>query len=353
MRGIMRILQLTNTLILRPSLKCHSPSEKGRSCFPMHQPQPAGAPTNAYVDLREEVSELRRQVEILTERLTQLEPPHEEEEFELNDAFENPFHRHARHREQPMHRRMCLKTKKVKWVAIKLKGRASTWLEQLQLMRERRGKQKIIGIKSVEEYTEEFYELVLRNDILDCKEQLVSRYLGGLRQSIQDALCLYTFWSVLEAYQRALEVEKQQKKIKKSFWRITKTKYVESKQVKHGDKSQEQDAAISKRPTVFRGSGSGTGNNTSSSNQNIKCFKCGEPCHKSSTCRKERGKQLMMEIEKLETYDYEDEVKYNVEPRYDEDEEYEDNFVYGDVGQMLVIRKSLLVPKEEEKDEWL
>ncbi|GJX76150.1 putative CCCH-type zinc finger family protein [Tanacetum coccineum] len=349
------------------------------------QPQPAGAPTNAYVDPREEVSELRRQVEILTERLTQLEPPHEEEEFELNDAFENPFHRHARHHEQPMHRRWeasikveipdflgTLKVeefvdwlntvervfkfkdvpenKKVKWVAIKLKGRASAWWEQLQLMRERRGKQKIIawdkmkkklkenflpfnytqimfqrlqnlrqGIKSVEEYTEEFYELVSRNEISDSEDQLVSRYLGGLRQSIQDVLCLYTFWSVSEAYQRALAVEKQQKRSGNHFVG-SQPKSAEPK-VEHGDKSQEQDAGISKRPSAFRGSGTGN----TSSNQNIKCFKCGEQGHRSSTCRKERGKQLMMENEKSKTYDYEDEVEYN----------------------------SLLLPKEEEKDEWL
>ncbi|GJX67027.1 hypothetical protein Tco_0302754 [Tanacetum coccineum] len=124
------------------------------------------APTDTYVDPREEVNELRRQVEILTERLTQLEHPYKKEEFELNDAFENLFHRHGRHHEQPMHRRWeasikveipdflgTLKVeefvdwlntvervfefkdvpenKKVKWVAIKLKGRASAWWEQL------------------------------------------------------------------------------------------------------------------------------------------------------------------------------------------------------------------------------
>nr|GEW95039.1 reverse transcriptase domain-containing protein [Tanacetum cinerariifolium] len=79
-----------------------------------------------------------------------------------------------------------------------------------------------------------------------------------------------------------------------------------------------------------------------------------EPGHKSSACRKERGKQLMMESGKSESYEYEDEVEYAVEPCYDEDDESnEDNLVYGDSGQMLVIRKSLLLPKEEEKDEWL
>nr|GEU53554.1 transposon Ty3-I Gag-Pol polyprotein isoform X1 [Tanacetum cinerariifolium] len=78
------------------------------------------------------------------------------------------------------------------------------------------------------------------------------------------------------------------------------------------------------------------------------------PGHKSSACRKERGKQLMMESGKSESYEYEDEVEYAVKPRYDEDgESNEDNLVYGDSGQMLVIRKSLLLPKEEEKDEWL
>nr|GEW93036.1 hypothetical protein [Tanacetum cinerariifolium] len=322
--------------------------------------QPSGAPTNAH-DPREEVNELRRQVVILTERLTQLEPHHEEEEFELDDTFENPFHRHVRNQEPPMHGRWeasikvkildfsgtfevedfvdwlntvervfkfkdVPKNKKVKWVAIKLKGRSSAWWEQLQLMRERRGKREIIGwdkmkkklkenflpfnytqimfqrlqnlrqgIKSVEEYTEEFYELVSRNEISDSEEELV-----------------------FKAYQRALAVEKQQKRSVNHFGG-SQTKSVVSEQIEHGDKNQEQDA---------------------------------EQGHKSATCRKERGKQLMMENEKLEMYDYEDEVEYNAEPRYDEHEEHEDNFVYGDVGQMLVIRRSLLLAKEEN-DEWL
>ncbi|GJU36152.1 hypothetical protein Tco_1184506 [Tanacetum coccineum] len=126
------------------------------------------AHTNVHVDSREEVNELRRQVKILTQRLAQLEPSQEEEEFESDDAFQNPFHRHVCQREPPIRndRRWeasikveapvfsrALKAEefidwlntiervfefkdapenwKVKWVAIKLKGRASAWWEQL------------------------------------------------------------------------------------------------------------------------------------------------------------------------------------------------------------------------------
>ncbi|GJV27055.1 putative reverse transcriptase domain-containing protein [Tanacetum coccineum] len=170
------------------------------------------------------------------------------------------------------------------------------------------------GIKTVEEYTEEFYELVSRNDLSDNEEQLVSRYLGGLRQSIQDVLCLYTFWTVSEVYQRALAIEKQQTRPVNHIGG-SQNKFAGPKQAEHGAKGQESDVGMSKRPTTVRRSG--VGNPTSSSNKTFKCFKCGELGHKSSDYRKER-----------------------------------DAFVYGDTGQMLVIIKSLLLPKDEESGDW-
>ncbi|KAJ0981854.1 hypothetical protein J5N97_010109 [Dioscorea zingiberensis] len=130
---------------------------------------------------------------------------------------------------------------KVKLVTIKLKGRASAWWEQLRRSRDRQGKTKIVdwdkmkkkmkghflpfgytqtlfqrlhtlrqGARSIDEYTEDFYQLIARNDLSETEEQLVARYLGGLLQSIQDVFSLHSLWTVSEAYQRALTVERQQ-----------------------------------------------------------------------------------------------------------------------------------------------
>ena len=64
------------------------------------------------------------------------------------------------------------------------------------------------GTQSIDEYTREFYQLVARVDLADSEDQLVSRYIGGMRQQFQDTLNLFDPISVFEAHQRTLHLEK-------------------------------------------------------------------------------------------------------------------------------------------------
>jgi hypothetical protein len=64
------------------------------------------------------------------------------------------------------------------------------------------------GSKYIDEYTEEFYKLLVWVDLSESDEQLVSCYIGGLRPQIQDTLNLFDPNIVSEAYQRALLIEK-------------------------------------------------------------------------------------------------------------------------------------------------
>ena len=130
--------------------------------------------------------------------------------------------------------------RRVPLVATRLRGRASAWWQQLKLSRSRLGKSKISswekmkkhmraaflpynyqrilyqrlqnlkqGTRSVEEYTTEFYQLMARNEIQETNEQMVARYIGGLKLQIQDTLNVFNIMTVSEEHQRALTVEKQ------------------------------------------------------------------------------------------------------------------------------------------------
>ena len=65
------------------------------------------------------------------------------------------------------------------------------------------------GLWSVNEYTTEFYQLITRNEIQETEDQLVSRYIGGLKLQIQDVVNMFDPVSVSAAHQRAIVVEKQ------------------------------------------------------------------------------------------------------------------------------------------------
>ncbi|XP_042954672.1 uncharacterized protein LOC122291092 [Carya illinoinensis] len=121
---------------------------------------------------------------------------------------------------------------------------------------------------------------------------MVARYLGGLRQPLQDVLSFHSLWNVSKAHQCALAVEKQQ----------------------------------NRRPVIR-------------SDQNR---------HRATDCRKpanQKGKNLLIEENVV------DETEEIGEPVYDDDET--NDMLYGDGHETLVIRKSLLTPKGDSGDDWL
>jgi hypothetical protein len=131
--------------------------------------------------------------------------------------------------------------RRVSLVATKFRGRAAAWWQQLKQSRTRLGKSKINrwekllkhmrpaflpynytrtmyqwlhnlsqGSKTVDEYTEEFYKYLTRVELAETDDQLVSRYIGGLRQNIQDSLNLFDPVNVSTAHQRPFYWRKRQ-----------------------------------------------------------------------------------------------------------------------------------------------
>ncbi|KAL5831601.1 hypothetical protein ACOSQ4_016955 [Xanthoceras sorbifolium] len=210
---------------------------------------------------------------------------------------------------------------RVALVATRLRGRAAAWWQQLKLTRTRIGKTKITnwekvvrklraeflphnfqrlmyqklqnlcqGLRTVDDYTTEFYQLIVRNDIQETQDQLVSRYCGGLRAQIMEVVNLFDPITVSEAHQRTLQIEKSvsRRGVGGLF--------------SHGSGGMtgrlgSGNSSTSSRPAAV-GSSSSTPNIFSAPNQQprtaggFKCFNCGEVGHRQSECKK-LGKRVL------------------------------------------------------------
>ncbi|CAA7030668.1 unnamed protein product [Microthlaspi erraticum] len=129
---------------------------------------------------------------------------------------------------------------RVPLVATRFKNRASAWWTQLKESCRRSGKPKIEtwerlkkhmrrnflpynyertlytklqnlrqGSRSVEEYATDFFQLISRATLLETEDQLVSRFIGGLRNQLRLTLQQFNPTSVSETHQRALDLEQQ------------------------------------------------------------------------------------------------------------------------------------------------
>ncbi|KAF7112768.1 hypothetical protein RHSIM_RhsimUnG0194800 [Rhododendron simsii] len=180
-------------------------------------------------------------------------------------------------------------------------------------------------MRSVGDYTTEFHQLVARNDVAETDEQLVARYVGGLREQFQFTLNMFDLYSVSDAHQMALQLEKQaNRKPPSTPWGVVARPTANTIPAKPAGNLPPT------APPVIRAGGSSS-----------KCYKCGEPGHRAFECRKSdrAGKALFVDAEGVVTDHSE---PYKQEAIYDDDHQltvHEEVIeeVVGDVGPLLVL----------------
>ena len=125
----------------------------------------------------------------------------------------------------------------------------------------------------MDEYTKEFYKLLTRVDLAESEDQLVSRYIGGLRQHIQDSLNPFDLVNMSEAHQRALHLEKT---LARGPLRLFG---------RGGSGSNTRSNGLFMARSATQPSTQNMGPSTRLPNRAVttsgpKCFRCGEPGHK-------------------------------------------------------------------------
>lgn len=142
--------------------------------------------------------------------------------------------------------------RKVKIAAVKLRKHASFWWEKLKMQRAREGRGRIVTWEkmkrelkrkylpenyrqdiflkfhnfkqkelSVEDFTGEFENLMIKCDLVEPEEQTIARYLAGLRPEIGNVVQLQQYWTFNDVCKLAFKVEKQQKEARGSSFRFS------------------------------------------------------------------------------------------------------------------------------------
>jgi hypothetical protein len=264
--------------------------------------------------------------------------------------------------------------RRVSLVTTKFRGRAVAWWQQLKQTRVWQDKLKITsweklmkkmrpaflphnylrtmyqrlqnwsqGSKSVDEYMEEFHKLLARVDLSELDDQLVSRYIGGLRTQIQDTANLFHPVNILSAYQRALLVEKM---LARGFMGVFGRGGVGGYN-RLGGSFQNQGSTPSNGPNkgiTTTGQPSRTRATTG-----LKCFRCGEPGHRIADCHKgeKYGKGFL--VDSGVTFEEQGDGKEH-ETEFDEDGGAEEEFVTGEAesGPLFMVKRVCFTPRKVE-----
>ncbi|XP_042488832.1 uncharacterized protein LOC122068982 [Macadamia integrifolia] len=226
--------------------------------------------------------------------------------------------------------------RQVKLVVYKLKGGAAAWWNQLQNSRIGQGKFPIQswqrmrqlmrkrflppnhrqlmyqqlqncvqGTRTVTEYTNEFLRLQTCCNSKETEDQQVARYINGLRYVVQDRMALQTVWSVDEAQSLALWVERtlSRPSTRGSRYDMDKGKQPMSESGKTSAPMQRQPVAPEgrvpakggevSRPTLKPTSAPAPSKGPYGRAEPLKCYRCGEPGHRSNACPQRRSVNMV------------------------------------------------------------
>uniref|UniRef100_A0A0D3E4T0 Retrotransposon gag domain-containing protein n=1 Tax=Brassica oleracea var. oleracea TaxID=109376 RepID=A0A0D3E4T0_BRAOL len=264
--------------------------------------------------------------------------------------------------------------KRVPLVTTRFRGHAASWWSQVKLSRSRRGKEKITswdklkkhmrktfipynfecflfqrfhnirqGSQPVEEYANEFYQMLTRVDIHDSEDQLVAHFIAGLRPQLQNMLHQFDPGSVSEARQRALLVE-QQTRLGAGQWagnNRARTPTDDSKPTTSRDNTTTTTPTGPRQNTEPTETTAAAIEPRPSGPNALRCFTCGERCHIQTACPNNGRRGLIANDREI-----------TGEPVYDDDEDQYDDTgeeqVYGDTGTCLMLHRNCLAPKTDE-----
>ncbi|KAJ8763859.1 hypothetical protein K2173_003641 [Erythroxylum novogranatense] len=163
-------------------------------------------------------------------------------------------------------------------------------------------------------------------DELETEEQLVARYIGGIRMQIQDTVNMLDPVFILVTHQRALMVEKQLQHINFGIVRSVSDGGGNNSGV--GSSNSGNHAGISgfvDNPTRFNKPGI----------SGIRCFSYGEMGHKKEDCKKARKRALFIDNDEGD----DEEGMYVGEKLAFDTDVVDEEIVTRDVGTTLVIRR--------------
>ncbi|XP_056857637.1 uncharacterized protein LOC130506963, partial [Raphanus sativus] len=260
---------------------------------------------------------------------------------------------------------------RVSLVVTRFKGRAMAWWQQLKESRRLANKARINswdrftkhmrrgflpfnyertlynklqnlrqGTRSVDDYATDFFYMTSRMTTTETEQQLISRFIGGLRYQLQVSLAQFNPSSVSEAHQRAISMELQLRSTGSSSSRA-RVSTVSAADVA-GPSST--DGTQSQADTAKGGSNTETIANSRPQRTNaLRCYSCGERGHIQTACPKQTKRGLV--IQEAE----DDEPKYD---DYDATDEDDTELIQGDTGLNLVLRRNCLLPRASQES-WL